>query len=270
VNRFVWPLRRTRIALKQYTEVRNVGDLIGPFLVEKLSRHATIPVGEQESAGPNLMLVGSILHWADQNTVVCGAGVIAPELALRQKPKAVLAVRGPLSATWLEHHGVEPPTQYGDPGLLLRRTFRSAPVIEHEVGIVPHYVDQQAPLVDEARRAGIRVIDVTSSVPAFVRQVRSCRRILSSSLHGLVVADSFGIPSQWMELSDGVHGAGFKFRDYYLALGETPPYPIRPATTADLEAGAEEGRRHSIRIDLDALERAVKQSIRLVRESIPS
>ena len=45
--------------------------------------------------------------------------------------------------------------------------------------------------------------------------------ILSSSLHGLVAADSFGIPNIRMVCSDRIYGGDFKYDDYYSAFGYT-------------------------------------------------
>jgi hypothetical protein len=63
------------------------------------------------------------------------------------------------------------------------------------------------------------VIDVRREPEAVFRDVAACESILSSSLHGLITADSFRIPSAWAGLSDKVIGDGFKFRDYFSSLG---------------------------------------------------
>ena len=51
-----------------------------------------------------------------------------------------------------------------------------------------------------------------------IADLTSCELIFSSSLHGLIVADSFGIPNIHMELSDKLVGGNFKFEDYYSSV----------------------------------------------------
>ena len=51
-----------------------------------------------------------------------------------------------------------------------------------------------------------------------IHEIAKCEHILSSSLHGLVVADALGIPNGWIKLSDRVVGDGFKFKDYGTAI----------------------------------------------------
>ena len=87
----------------------------------------------------------------------------------------------------------------------------------------------------------------------YIDQILSCQAIASSSLHGLIAADAYGIPSVWIELSDKVHGNGFKFRDYFLSVGrpDRPPLQVNDATRPEevrdrVEAAA-------IRCDLNAL-----------------
>jgi pyruvyltransferase len=47
-----------------------------------------------------------------------------------------------------------------------------------------------------------------------VREISRCRHLLSTSLHGLVVADSYGIPAAWARLSPDLIGATYKFHDH--------------------------------------------------------
>ena len=45
----------------------------------------------------------------------------------------------------------------------------------------------------------------------------SCRQIVTSSLHGLVVADAYGLLSAWLE-SSTPKGGEFKFHDYFASV----------------------------------------------------
>ena len=47
-----------------------------------------------------------------------------------------------------------------------------------------------------------------------MRELAACASIVTTSLHGLVTADSFGIPAVWTVLEPALSGGDFKFRDY--------------------------------------------------------
>jgi hypothetical protein len=64
------------------------------------------------------------------------------------------------------------------------------------------------------REQGAHIIDIRGSITGVAEEVRGCRRIASSSLHGLVLADGYRIPAIWVRFSDRPGGDGFKFRDY--------------------------------------------------------
>ena len=74
----------------------------------------------------------------------------------------------------------------------------------------------------EARGLRVRVIDVHQEAAAAVREIAACGTIITTSLHGLVTADSFGIPAVWTTLDPPLEGGDFKFHDYEAALGDAP------------------------------------------------
>lgn len=51
-------------------------------------------------------------------------------------------------------------------------------------------------------------------------------RVVSSSLHGLIVADAYGIPSKWIKVSDKIYGDDFKYGDYYQSIGVKEEKPL--------------------------------------------
>jgi pyruvyltransferase len=67
---------------------------------------------------------------------------------------------------------------------------------------------------------------VRNSAEFVSKEISKCRRVYSSSLHGLIVADSLGLPNVWIELSNKVIGDGFKFHDYNSSIDFTQ-YPVQ-------------------------------------------
>jgi len=79
----------------------------------------------------------------------------------------------------------------------------------------------------------VRVIGVLRAgyegIEAFIDELCSCERILTSSLHGLIVSHAYGIPAQWFDVPDaavGVPGDGTKYHDYHLSVGLPPDEPL--------------------------------------------
>ena len=103
-----------------------------------------------------------------------------------------------------------------DPGLLA--SLMIEPVKKHyDIGIIPHYVDFKLPEINDLKDyyENSIIINVRDDFYNVIQKILSCRCVVSSSLHGLIIADSFNIPNQWIVASDKVIGDGFKFRDYY-------------------------------------------------------
>ncbi|MCK5915319.1 MAG: polysaccharide pyruvyl transferase family protein, partial [Deltaproteobacteria bacterium] len=184
----------------------------------------------------DLVAVGSILqrlknHFWTHRVHVWGSGLIE-ERTPSHTPHHIHAVRGKLTATALKNQKIE---ALGDPGLLsdillpkqmIEKRFR--------VGVVPHYVDQQDPAVIEfLKQPGVIFIDIFSETIDFLEQIARCEIILSSSLHGLIIADALQIPNAWLKLSQRVRGNDYKFTDYYSVFGleGIQPYPFSVTTT---------------------------------------
>jgi pyruvyltransferase len=153
----------------------------------------------------------------NDSSIVWGSGAIAAHQVIK-KPHEILAVRGPDSRDLCLKNGIKCPPIYGDPVLLLSKLYSPAIAKEHDVGIIPHYADLHTQWVADQRAAGSFIIDITKEPLKVVDEILKCRKILSSSLHGLIVADSYSIPSVWIQLSDYVVGKGFKFKDYFKSV----------------------------------------------------
>jgi pyruvyltransferase len=199
----------------------NFGDELGYVIVALMLARKGRTVIDQASVAKQLLAVGSILHMAKDGAVIWGSGLNGnvPEENHRYSTLDVRAVRGPITRQFLAARGISAPAIYGDPALLLRELAadRFQLTGQHRVGIVPNMFD--LPKVSEApeRFTGLRIIDPMRSWDVVVREILGCELILASSLHGLVVADAFGIPARYLRLSD--HEPTLKYEDYFRGTG---------------------------------------------------
>ncbi|HEX7034219.1 MAG TPA: polysaccharide pyruvyl transferase family protein [Pseudomonadales bacterium] len=207
----------------------NFGDWLSPLICEALSgrRVEYAPI-----ARCDLVAVGSLFERLPEGPFrrrldVWGTGAIESHRPRRSRHR-FHALRGPLTAGLITNHRV---TVFGDPGLLAPLLVPERPLPKrHRLGIVPHYKDAGLPAVAElaAHFRGSTVIDVFEEPVAVLKHIASCDCIVSSSLHGLVTAHALGVPGLWLMVSESVRGAGWKFRDYYAALGVTDPKAYSP------------------------------------------
>ena len=66
-------------------------------------------------------------------------------------------------------------------------------------------------------------MDIEENPYIFLKSLKKCKNVLSSALHGLIAADSFGIPNLRMVISNNIIGGDYKFIDYYSAYGLNLP-----------------------------------------------
>ena len=230
----------------------NWGDALSPVLVELLSGKSALRLSGLHHV--RYLVVGSILGGANEHAEVWGSGFIREGERVLGRPRAIHAVRGPLSRKALLDQGIDCPAVFGDPALLLPKFYIPKVEKRYSVGIIPHYRDKTHPWIDRYRRdSQVRILDIESGIQEFVQQVGSCEVVLSSSLHGLICADAYGVSNTWVQFSDEVLGGDFKFRDYRLSVGAGEPRPFRVTPETNLASAVAKAALSPKEIDLRKL-----------------
>ncbi|MBQ3348010.1 polysaccharide pyruvyl transferase family protein [Candidatus Saccharibacteria bacterium] len=115
-----------------------------------------------------------------------------------------------------------PDLPLGDPGLLASIIYPKSAKKNHKIGLVHHYIDADNAIVSNLRKNdNFLIINPLDPPKEVATQISSCDFILSSSLHGLIVADSYNIPNAHIKLSDKVYGGEYKFNDYDSGVNKT-------------------------------------------------
>lgn len=222
------------VKLYWWNDKPNFGDALSAGVVGHLSGRDVVWSREADS---DLFAIGSILHRtkripkASHKPVIWGSGIMKPVRDDIRDVVEIAAVRGPLTASFLNLRDVP----MGDPGLFAADIEPAPAERRWRVGVIPHYSHKRhLPATQFADLDDVLYIDAdTNDYGAVLRQIAACDAILSSSLHGLIVADSYGIPNQWIDpFAIADHGR-MKFYDYALAIDRLLPTPVPPEALFD-------------------------------------
>lgn len=201
----------------------NIGDALNYCLVKKITDKDVHWV-PKDSSNRKFICIGSILNWADKNCEVWGAG-LANQTDKVDSEAIIYSTRGPISNQIAKECGavVLFEEQYGDPALLVSKYYKVKKIGKStNIGLIPHYADlHYIQSIDH----GFKVINVFEPIEKIVNEIKKCKVILSSSLHGLILADAYGIPNSHIKISDYVLGDGLKFYDYFLSVNRTYQLP---------------------------------------------
>lgn len=210
---------RGRVLGFYYDQHPNVGDALNIDLAKGLfGKDLIMPPGIQYR--PHVLMVGSILGQMTKNSQVWGSGVLSPEIFRQCKGLGQIhALRGQLTRSLVEQHfAVKLSCPLGDPGLLLPRVYPGQPAtVRSGIGIIPHLLDEASPWVAQMIAEGARLVSVRLPPEEFAHALSGCQAVLSSSLHGLILADAYDVPNARFSLPTEIPGGDFKFDDYYSA-----------------------------------------------------
>lgn len=201
---------------------QNFGDLLTPAL---LRHYGITPIYFQPHRA-QVIAIGSLIEHIknDYNGIILGTGAIEETTRIRFPKAKVLGVRGKLTQNLLN---IKNEIILGDPGLLVSKLINIRSSKKYKLGIIPHYFDWGNPKIMQLYNnypKEITIINVQNEPISVIKNIDECENILSSSLHGLISADSLGVPNRWIHLSP-LLGGDFKFRDYYTVFGiEASPY----------------------------------------------
>ena len=212
-----------------WTGKKNFGDLLTPELILAYG-YTPLETPTQYAA---IIGVGSLIEMVPKNYtgIILGTGLISNTQIVLEHAKFA-AVRGELTKRNL---GLPSQIATGDLGLLAKKLIKNKPTKKrYTVGLIPHFIDKSHPWISKTKDFlgdSCCIINVQDSARSVIQQAAQCDLIVSSSLHGIIVSDALNIKNVWVELSNKVIGAGFKFWDYNSAIDyEQPPLIVTTST----------------------------------------
>lgn len=227
---------------------RNLGDELNVYLIEQmtgkkvLSCQCCFPLRRAR-----YLVIGSVLEaYSDKWAVVWGTGAMyGGDMPFSvHSPAKVCAVRGKLTREYLLNNGVDCPEVYGDPALLLPYYYKPNVGKIYRYGIIPHWSQMRngaiSDLCSTLGESTTTIISMHnySDWHEVIDKINQCEYIISTSLHGLILADAYGIPNVYAKCADPLEGQDFKFRDYFSGVGRgfLPAIEIEENPTVEIIA----------------------------------
>jgi len=215
-------------------KISNGGDLFGPLVAQHVlqTRHATnvtVVTGPSENP-PVISIVGSTLTKGIQrsNMIHWGVGFISASCKIKyQNPpnSTLLAVRGPRTRDLILAQLGYNPMVISDPALLAHdmmphdaktQNATTLPLCFVIHGVVCKYASEKCPFCMDrlVNNYSKRSMDILSNL-------HQCRRVVSSSLHGIIFSHALGIPALPIALGTCITGGDYKYINYMHSIGVT-------------------------------------------------
>jgi pyruvyltransferase len=255
----------------------NIGDGFNPLIFNHFigNKHPvykhidSLPVFSEK---PHIIGIGSIIKWGKEvdasKQIIVGSGFISEQhVPYAHQPLKIISVRGPKTRAKYLEYGLKCPAIYGDLGLLTRYVI-PPPITcnkKFKIGFIPHYYDKKTPLILKVKEnPDWTVINIRQAYTPkrFVKQIHECEYILSSSLHGIIISDSYGIPAYHIELSDKIIGGQWKFKDYYESVKR--PYGTIDITSMDEDKILKQLKPYKLDFDFDGYYQYIKEELNKV------
>ena len=267
----------TWVAATRTQHYLNLGDALSPVMVALLSG-TQVAHNAHDATTTRMAAVGTIAQhlkggdvsvWGTGSSRYINTGVgveripFIPDRATRYR---IHATRGPVSRALIgEENAVGAPV-FGDPVWALPRFYDPKVEKKWEIGVIVHLSDLADRSLDALPReayeryhipadfeGSVHIINTLTAVSAAsmrekLDEILACKRLVSTSLHGMVFAESYGIPCLYFSPRGAPEGLinrkldpddGYDLRitDLYQGLGRThlPVYVQRRNKPTDWE-----------------------------------
>ena len=216
-------------------QCKNFGDSVN----KRFWSYITNSSVESNTSKIHYITTGSIMCLVNDNSIIFGTGFISKDSDIGGgnfnsatnikyiTPSQVIAVRGPLSRDKMLQFDIDCPENYGDPLLLMPCIYdKKTNITKNIIGIIPHYVDKNNKnyfsLKECLEKNGYIVkyidIEIGDKFENIIDDINTCKYIISSSLHGVIMGIVYKKNTIFLEFSNNVIGDAFKFQDFFKSI----------------------------------------------------
>lgn len=216
--------------LNRFNDSRyNLGDYLGFVVTSFMLEKKGLSLDTRVKKRKHFYCVGSNVFTGYQFATYWGSGLIRePQITkefLYQFPLSKFdfrAVRGPLTRKWVMRYGHKCPEIYGDPAILMPLIYQPKHEVKHDLLVIPQFVTET-----DFRKEHPNLFMVSMNTDDYklvIDAIVSSKKVVTNSLHAIILADAYGVPSVLFKVPSQKNG--FKYLDYYYS---TERYDIKLA-----------------------------------------
>lgn len=198
----------------------NIGDYLSLIVCEYMLTKKNLSFKDNVGKTKHLYGIGSIIQAGAQDATIWGSGLKNGNkelcyLSNKTRKLDIKLVRGPLTRKILSENGYKCSEKYGDPALLMPLIYKPKIEKTKDYLVILHH--------ESILNISSYLSTITNDYKCFINELCSSRLIISSSLHGIILAEAYGIPA--ILLKDKASNNLFKYEDYYNSTGRKK-FPI--------------------------------------------
>lgn len=224
----------------QQKDFVNFGDYLSVKIVERIIGKPVMIYKKTKLPQQKLLALGSMLYFANTGDVLWGTGSnnkFPNKESYNFTNLDIRAVRGPLTRAFIrDYFGIDCPEVYGDPALLfpyLFPEFKRKKYPNYSYIVIPHLYEKSL----FPKSYGKHIVYPTDPWNEVIEKILDSEFVISGSLHGIIIAEAYGIPARYMRLSE--REPLFKYQDYYSSTGR-PDFSFATSVEEALKMGGED------------------------------
>lgn len=223
-----------QVNFEYWTKQDNVGDYLSCVVYQWMLEKKNIQPNSPAVKSCHLLGIGSIIAEMPFDAVIWGSGIhtLVKMYKLYKWRKIVKydirVLRGPISQNMLARCGYQcNDIVFGDPAILMPLIYvPKTNEKKYRVSIVNHFSVEE-----KNKDQKYNYIDIkTKDYKHFIDEIVASQLIISSSLHGIILAESYGVPAIFVNEKGKMYSEIIKYYDWYYSTGR---YTVVMAETVE-------------------------------------
>lgn len=216
------PYRKGIVNYEYWNLTDNLGDSLSYVVYHWMLARKNLTPESKAKKTCHLMGIGSIVAEKQFDSVIWGSGIhtLAKLYKLFKWRKVVKydirALRGPITQTMMLKSGYDcTDIVYGDPAVLMPKIYmpESSPK-KYDVSVINHFS------IQSEQEGTLHQINIqTKDYRYFIDEIVASKFVISSSLHGIILAESYGVPAIFLNEQGKMYPEIIKYFDWYLSTG---------------------------------------------------